>query len=150
MSDWDSGKPEPKTLWDSIVCGPGTAQDKKNQYRFVLFTLLWAVVFTGANYILKQDYEFSAPVAFGIAVVPTIAGIYALLAYMKFLREADEMIRKMQFEGLAFGFGIGVIFTLSYQVFERAGAPHLELDDAAFVLMMGWVAGQLLAFRRYQ
>ena len=150
MNDRDSGKSESKTLWETIVCGPGTAQDKKNQYRFILFTLFWAICFIGASFVFKQDYDLSTPVAYAIALVPTAAGICALLAYMKFLREADEMIRKMQFEGLAFGFGIGVIFTLCYQVFESAGAPHLEIDDAAFVMMMGWIAGQILAFRRYQ
>ncbi len=63
---------------------------------------------------------------------------------------ADELLRKIQLEGLALGFGAGVIFAMSYQLLERAGAPQLQVSDTVVVMMVGWAVGQLLGLRRYR
>jgi hypothetical protein len=106
--------------------------------------------FLASNRALKADYAFSTPVAWFIAFVPSVFGIGAVLAYMKFLCMADELMQKIQLEGLAVGFGVGLIFGLGYQVVEKAGAPHLENDDLALVLMGGWMLGQFVATMRYR
>lgn len=139
-----------KTLLEVITCSSGTPQDVQNQLRFVAWCAGWGAFFLASNWALQSDYEFSAPVAWFIAVVPGVFGIGAVLAYMKFLRMADELMQKIQLEGLAVGFGIGLIFGLGYQVLEKAGAPHLEIDDLALVLMGGWMLGQIVATRRYR
>ena len=63
---------------------------------------------------------------------------------------ADELIQKIQMEGLAVGFGVGVIFTLAYQTLEYVGAPKVELNDVLLVLIVGWMLGQIIAAWRYK
>lgn len=146
----DDDKPRTKSFFETITCHSGTALDRRNQYVFVAWCFAWAVIFTASNWLLKSDYALSATAAWLAAIVPNLIGIGMVLAYLKFLRQADELIRKMQVEGLAMGFGVGILFALGYQVFERAGAPHLELDDLAVIMMAGWMAGQLVAYWRYR
>jgi hypothetical protein len=138
------------SIYNSIVCSAGTAEDRRNQYRFVAWCLAWAVLFTGGNQLLRAGYALATPLTWLITAVPIVVGIGAVLAYRRYLPMTDEMMQKVQLEGLAVGFGIGVVFTLSYQVLERAGAPHLEIDDAAMLLVFGWMFGQFLAHRRYR
>ena len=89
------------------------------------------------------------PVGWSLAIATLICGIGTLRAYIIFLREADELLRKIQVEGLALGFGVGLVFMLSYRLFERLGAPTLDSSDPLIVLMIGWAVGQYLGIRRY-
>lgn len=150
MAEFDNSDSERQSLWKSITCASGTAQDRKNQYRFVAWCLTWAVVFTGANAFLKNNSGIPTALAWAIAILPTVIGLGAIHAYMKFLRMADELLRKMQVDGLAVGFGVGIVFALGYQVFESIGAPAIDLNDFVLVMIGGWMIGQLIAFWRYQ
>jgi hypothetical protein len=84
------------------------------------------------------------------AALPIFFGSMAVLAYLRFLRAADEFLQKLQFEGLATGFGISIVFALGYQLFELVGAPIFRTDDFLLVMMIAWVAGQLYSVWRYR
>jgi hypothetical protein len=58
--------------------------------------------------------------------------------------------RRIQLEGLAFGFGGGWFFAIGYQVLERAGAPELTAPAVIVAMTGAWGVGQILAIRRYQ
>ena len=77
-------------------------------------------------------------------------GLAPLVAYLRFLRQADEMLRKIQFEGLAFGFGAGIVFSIGYELLASAGAPALPPSATAAVMLVSWSIGQLVGWRRYR
>ncbi len=150
MDDMDMNKAEQKTLWQKILCGSGSKQDQRNQIHFVIWTFLWALSLVAVTWGLKSDYDFPYRLDWLLAIVPTLLGIAVLISYIRFLRETDEMLRKIQLEGLAIGFGVGVLFTAGYQLFETVGAPAIDSHDTVAIMMFAWVFGQLLAMRRYQ
>lgn len=139
-----------RSWWETMRSCSGTKADRRNQYWFVAWCFVWAVVFVGSSWALKSDYEFATPTNWIIALIPNLFGIGVVLAYVNFLRRADELIQKIQMEGLALGFGIGLFFGLGYQLLERAGAPPLAVDDMGLVLIGGWVLGQIIAAKRYR
>ena len=57
-----------------------------------------------------------AAAAWSVAILPDALGIGALLAYVRFLQRADELMQRIQLEGLALGFGVGVVFATGYQL----------------------------------
>jgi hypothetical protein len=69
---------------------------------------------------------------------------------MRFLREADELVRKIELEGLAIGFGVGVLFLLGYQLLEQVGLPEISAHKTAAVMLFAWLFGQVIARRRYR
>ncbi len=150
MNEMNSKKTEQQSLWSMIKCGSGTAQDRRNQYRFTAWMLAWAISLVAATWALKSEFDFSHPLDWFIAIVPTTFGIAGLFAYLRFLREADEMIRRIQLEGLAIGFGVGVLFIMGYLLLERVGAPAINSHDTVAIMMLAWVFGQLMAMRRYR
>jgi hypothetical protein len=143
----ESSQPQ-RRWWTAFLCQDVTQEDRRNQYRFVVRCLAWAISFVAATFILEAR-ELSRAASLVVALVPTVLGVTVVWAYVTFIRHADELLRKIHMEALALGFGAGVIFMLSYRLFERAGAPELDISDPLLVMLLVWTAGQLVLTRRY-
>ena len=139
-----------KSIWQMIRGCSGTAADQKNGMLISAWCLAWAVCYVAAAKVLKGDFELSTTMIWTLVAVPNLLSIIAVSAYMRFLRMADELLRKIQLEGLAMGFGAGVVLITGYQLFEAAGANELQTDNIVVVMMFSWVAGQLLGTWRYR
>jgi hypothetical protein len=126
-----------------------TPRDRRNQNRFLVAMFGWALSFVGVVAALEHEWVTSGTATTAVAMVPILIGVVALLTYRHFLKEADEMTRRIQLEGLAIGFGAGAIFVMGYPILEMAGWPALPDSTPAVVLMTGWGIGQLLALRTY-
>lgn len=150
MNQIENGEPV-KSIWQQLAnsCS-GTAQDRRNSRRLVLLSLAWAICLLVVTRVLKSDPGFSAPTAWAIASLPTLLSIALMLGYVSYLRQADELMRKIQMDGLAFGFGAGAIFTMGYPLFELVGAPPQDAGDVLLVLILGWMFGQVIGLWRYR
>ncbi|MEE8243945.1 MAG: hypothetical protein V3R27_03040 [Pseudomonadales bacterium] len=146
--DAQTGDAQRKGWWALILACSGTAADRRNQYIFLGWLFAWAVSFLAATWALKF-LDLQGIAAWLLAIAPNVFSIGALFAYLHFLRMADELIRQIQLEGLAFGFGAGAIFAMGYQLMEHAGAPELHVGDPVVVMMVAWALGQLIGMRRY-
>lgn len=135
---------------DHRIAGDGTDVDRINGRRLVVWCIVLAVSLVAATWLLSSDSSPTGALAYAVATGVAVLGGAALLAYRRFLHGADELTRRIQLEGVAFGFGVGLLFTLLYPLFEHAGAPERSLADAATVMIFAYVAGVLLATRRYR
>ena len=111
--------------------------------------MAWAVAFVGASWFLRDDPAVSAATRWVVALAPNLLALAVVLVYLRFLRTADELVRRIQMEGLAFGFGVGAVLAMGYQLLERAGAPDLSFSDLAGVMMFAFVVGVARANRQY-
>ena len=139
-----------KSLWDTIKACSGTELDRRNPYRFTAWTFAWTLSYVAASWVLKADLDLATPLVWLLAAAPNVIAVVAVFAYLRFLRMADELMRRIQLEGLAIGFGCGVFFAAGYPLFERAGAPPVDSNDLLMVMMLGWVGGQLYSMGRYR
>ncbi len=127
-----------------------TAVDRKNGRRIAAWSMAWALAFVASTWLLRSETVTNEPASWMLAVGCLALGAGGLLAFRRFLLEADELVRRIQLEGLAFGFGVGLLIALSYQLFEFVGAPVLDVGEAVTIMIVGYVVGVLLATRRYQ
>jgi len=136
----------------SSWCGDLTAADRKNLWRVQLWGGLWAIVFTGSSLLLKRWPELVPGLALraGLVALTTALGVVMVLAFVRFLREADELVRRIHLEALAVSFGATVVITTSWRLVERLGAPKADISDAVLPMMLVWVIAQVLAARRYR
>src|SRR5476649_377209 len=75
---------------------------------------------------LLKGHEHS-PLRFLFAVLPVIPSAFALWAAIRFFRGLDELQRRIQFEGIAFGFlgtGLGAG---SRGIVQNAGLPQADV-----------------------
>jgi hypothetical protein len=145
-----NNKTTPGSFWQVIKSCSGTELDRRNQYRFAAWTLAWGITYVAASWALKSDRDLASPLTWGLAIGPALLSIVPVFAYMRFLRMADELLRKIQLDGLAMGFAAGVLLVAGYQLFEAAGAPALQTDDILLVMIFGWMLGQFVGMWRYR
>lgn len=142
-------RPNPWWAWGCAAeLGP---RDRVNYKRFNGLILGWAVITVATALCLKTWGDALGPAAYAVALVPTAVFLLGVRAYVRFLREADELTRKIHLEAMAVGFGVGLVFMFGYPLLERAGAPPLDLQtDVVLPTVIGYVIGILRAQRRYR
>jgi len=134
-----------------------SGRDKTNVQRFAAWFLLWAVWHEGIA-ILQINMDMPLIFAWVLAFSPVLPAIGAVLAYVKFLREADEMIRRIHITGLAVGFGAGMFVWMAIKPPILHDPTHQDVFMTAYVqrtlmfmaMIFGWVIGQFIASRRYR
>lgn len=132
------------------VCGSAGSQDQRRQVRFALLCLGWALSFVAAVWLLRGDRDLpTALMALAIAF-PTAVGVAAVTAYLNFLRNTDEMLRKIQLEALAIAFGVYALLSMTYPLLEAAGLLVLEVGDLFAAVLFVWGGAQLYGARRYR
>jgi hypothetical protein len=138
----------------SSSAGPGcggflTPRDARNQRRFNAWLLAAMLAYAGATAALRWRVSVPRPLPWLLAGLAWLLALLAIRSFLVFLREADELLRRIQTEALALGFGLGAVFSLLYPLLEGLGAPKLDGSTTALVMMLSWGAGSWLGMRRY-
>ncbi|HET7707087.1 MAG TPA: hypothetical protein VFM36_13450 [Thermoanaerobaculia bacterium] len=124
-------------------------QDTRNMRAFNYWTFAMAIWFGAATILLAENIVAPQPAAWIFPLGGLVIALFTVRAYVHFLRNADELLRKIHLEGLAFGVGAAVIFMPVYRLCERLGAPKLDSVDALIVIILAWGFGQWRASSRY-
>jgi hypothetical protein len=130
-------------------CGGKTPRDRRNAVRVLWSTGAWAVSFVGGSELIRREIVPTGWISWLLASVPTVIAVLALLAYGRFLREADELSRKIHLQALALGFGGGWFAIAGYRVFELLGAPRVDRGTVVLVMAALYSIGIVLARLRY-
>lgn len=127
-----------------------TPTDRRNQLRVLWACLLWAVLFVAVSLLLKRDLLPEGPVSWTAAALPTLASLFLMVVYGRFLREADELQKLIQMRSLALGFGAAWVALCGYPLFERLGAPVADAGDYFLVMVVFFSVGTIVNAIRYR
>lgn len=127
----------------------GPKRDRYNQRRIILWSFLWGTSFVAITQAIRREW-----LPFGVAlagvVLTALLGIATILAYRRFLQEADELRRKIEVEALALAFGIGVVGGLTYwQLVVSGTAPATGFAYVFVAMILAHPVGVLIGHRRY-
>jgi hypothetical protein len=128
-----------------------TARDRRNQRRIIVWGLAWMVTWLAAGFLIKFDLIPPGMLAAVAAtLVPMVLGIGTVLAYRHFLREADELRRKIEVEALALAVGVGLVGGFTYFLLERAAVVS-ESGVLVMIMLITFThaVGVVLGQRRY-
>jgi hypothetical protein len=75
---------------------------------------------------------------------------FVLRVFLWYLRQIDELHRRIQLEGLAFAFAATALTTFSYGFLQTVGFPDLSWFIVWPVMSLFWGIGHSLATRRYR
>jgi len=144
----------PVEAGDSLSGGPGcdgfsSSRDAGNRLRFGAWLLAAMLVYLGATAAVRWRESVPAALVWSLVGLAGLLAIQAARSYLVFLRSVDELRRKIETEALAFGFAAGAALSLFYPLLEGLGAPRLDGDVAAAVMMLAAGAGYWLGTRRY-
>jgi hypothetical protein len=125
-----------------------TSRDLRNFAQFIWWLTAGMVAFAAATILIELQW-IPDPAGWGLTVLTTVLLMMTVRAYIHFLRNADELLRKVHLDALALAFGTGAVAMMGYRLCERLGAPKLDINDPFLVMLLVWVGGQYLGARRY-
>src|SRR3954465_9805496 len=103
-------------------CFGGSARERRACAWFSAGCLAWAAAFVESSYALKHELV-AAPASWLVAAAPAAAPVAGLLVFVHYLRELDELQRRIQLGALAFALAAAWIAIPAYPLLELAGAP---------------------------
>ncbi len=136
------------TWWQAalMICGQ-TRTEQRNLRAVWIWSLIWGASFLAVAASLPH---LRGSFAWLPALLPAVLSIPVLLSYVRFIREADEFMRKVQLDGIAIGFATGSLFCMGYYMLELVGAPSLPIVIAAVPLVLGWAIGSFIVAYRHR
>lgn len=139
------------TWWQAALMIRGQTKAEQRNIRSVwIWCLVWVAGFCGVTTALETFPQLLGSFTWALALIPIVLSIPALLANIRFIREADEFMQKVQLHGIAIGFAAGFVFCLGYDVLERVSAPHLPMLFAIAPLGFGWAIGSFVVAYRHR
>jgi hypothetical protein len=87
---------------------------------------------------------------YAVAILPVLPSLFALSAFMRYLRRMDEMQRRIQLEAISFSFGLTAIITLTSSLLVRAGVSPIPISCIFPMMSAFWGVGVGIASHRYQ
>lgn len=124
-------------------------RDRRNHRLVTLWSAIWAISFVAATLAIKKEWLVSGP-AIAVGAVTALFGVATLMAYRRFLRETDELRRKIELEALALAFGVGVVAGLSYWLMMEGGlVPGKGFGFVFAGMILVHSVSVMIAVRRY-
>jgi hypothetical protein len=116
----------------------------------------WAL-FLGGGVAFLSFFRFDkTPLAAGtilekpLILLPLVPAALSIWAFLKMVRNTDELQRRILYQALTVGFGVTFAATLAYSVLEDLGLPHVSAVWWWGTLALSWIVGLAISSRRYR
>ena len=116
----------------------------------------WAL-FLGGGVAFLSFFRFDkTPLGAGtvlekpLILIPLVPAALSIWAFLKMVRNTDELQRRILYQALTVGFGVTFAATLAYSVLEDLGLPHVSAVWWWATLALSWVVGLAISSRRYR
>ncbi|MBM0107541.1 hypothetical protein JM946_22600 [Steroidobacter sp. S1-65] len=139
------------TWWQAALMIRGQTKTEQRNIRSVwIWCLIWFAGFAAVRSALEAYPQLPGAFTWLLAIVPIVLSVPALLANIRFIREADEFMQKVQLHGIATGFAAAFVFCMGYHVIEQVGAPNLPMILVTVPLGLGWAIGSFIVAYRHR
>jgi hypothetical protein len=85
-----------------------------------------------------------------VALLPALGAVLLLIPIVRYVRAMDEFERRVQFEAIVLAFAATAVTTFTYGFLENVGFPQLNWMWVWPVMSAFWIAGRIIAVRRYR
>ena len=113
---------------------------------------LWIVLYFAVRVVLESAATLSSPTRLAIALVPTPVFMLFLWNFIRSIRTADELERRIQLEALAIAFPLGLVLLTTLGLVQRA--VTLNFQDWSYnhvwpFFAVFYLFGFMIARKRY-
>jgi len=146
--------PRESRAWWSGFSGMGTPTDRANTRRLNWASLVGIVVMLAAM-MIKERYDGDLTIALAALVAMAVAWIPIVRAYLRFLRETDELTRLIQTQAMAVGFATGIVMIIMGEFIGTVAGltpawdVPLKLLNPVLAMSVAFMVTTLVLHRRY-
>lgn len=145
-----------KSRWWQPFCGTATPADVRNNRRMLVTTLVWVVAFLASTMVMERFGDDSFAVSSAALAVAAVAWIPVARAYLRFMRETDELTRLVHTQAMAVAFATGMLASLLGRFIERIASflpgplpATVDLFTPAVVMCVTYAIAALTIARSY-
>lgn len=114
--------------------------------------LFWLILYFAVRFYLEGNTTLSDNVRIGLALVPTPFFAAFLWSFVRGIRSADELERRIQLEALAVAFPLGLLLLTTLGLMQRA--IELNFENWSYnhvwpMFALFYLIGTVIARRRY-
>jgi hypothetical protein len=114
--------------------------------------VMWLVFYLGVRFYLEANPQLSDGTRLALAFVPTPVFAFFLWQFIRALRSADELERRIQLEALAVAFPLGLLLLTTLGLAQRA--VELSFENWSYnhvwpMFTLFYLFGLAMARRRY-
>ncbi len=145
--------------WWQHVCGTWTPTDARNNRRMAMAALVWVVCSLASLAVMERYGDDSLAVSSATLLVAGIAWIPVVQAYLRFLRETDELTRLIQMQAMAIAFASGLLAILLDRFIARVASflpdplfgpvQLVDIVNPAVVMCVGFMTTIFVLHRWY-
>ena len=112
----------------------------------------WLILYFGVRFFLEANPDLARNARLALAFIPMPVFAAFLVQFIRALRAADELERRIQLEALAVAFPLGMLMLTTLGLVQRA--VELPFEDWSFnhiwpQFILFYLIGLFLARRRY-
>jgi hypothetical protein len=114
--------------------------------------LLWLVLYFGIRLFLAARTDLGSGVRLSLAFIPTPVFALFLWNFVRAIRGADELERRIQLEALAVAFPLGLLLLTTLGLVQRAITLNFEdwsYNHVSPMFAFFYLAGVVIARKRY-
>jgi len=126
-----------------------TPRDAANMRLFLRWMVIAMSVYLVAAFAVRHRSATPAVVPWALLLAATALSMLAVRRYLIYLREADELVRKIEVEALAVGFGAGALLSLILPLAAELGLHWIDEYVIATAMMLSWSVASFLGHRRF-
>ena len=135
----------------TLGCGELTQRDRRNLRWYLSALLGWAIAFTLGTFLIATGRVKADAAGAAVALLPSLVAVVPAMAFLRFLREADELQRLIELQALALGVGAAFIVFPCVQLLERLGFTLAAWHDVVpMVFIATYSISAVLGHRRYR
>ncbi len=131
---------------------PMIEKELRNTAQLAAWTLFWVAVLALARFGPEHLWNDQKTVNWIAVAVSLLVGIGWIAAHARFLRELDDLQRKINMDALAITLGVGLVAGFTYAVAGHAGIVTVEGNIALLPILMAvvYVVAILIGNMRYR
>ena len=137
------------SLWKIITCsGSITPNDRRNQRVAVVWLAAWMAVFLYASDAASAG-QLAGMRGWVVVSIPVLVGLIAMMVYRNFLRQADELLRHIHYEGLAVGFAVGLVGAFTVSLLAELTTWAVGAADTAALMALSYALTVVVRTRQF-
>lgn len=126
-----------------------TDEDQRSQIAILGWSLLWVASFLAIDVAIERAWIDTDAGFIAATFVVGAIGVGWLIAYLRFLHHADELVQKVQLEAMAVAVGVGFVAGFALLLLEAGDLVEARLPFLLEVMAVAYAIALVVGRRRY-
>jgi drug/metabolite transporter (DMT)-like permease len=125
---------------------------RKSTLRLAYCTGVWLITTALLAFGPEFVWNESVPLTYGAFALNLLAGVAMIVANRNYIRDLDELHRKIMLDAMGITLGVAVVVSLAYSLLENYDLVPFRADAAHLSILMSltFMACVFLGMRRYR